>query len=316
MEAEEVRAAGALVWRAARRFAQVLLVHRPKYDDWSFPKGKLQPGEHVLLAAVREVAEETGLAIRLGRRLPPVRYLTRGARKRVDYWVATALEAGGEFVPNRGFVPNREVDSVAWVDADESAASRLSYPRDAQALAAFLAGPQRTAPLILLRHASAGSKSDWRSDDALRPLDAAGSRDAAVLASLLSCFGVSRVVSAPAERCVATVRPYAAAVRGAVAVEPALDIGSSARAPAQASLAGHGGGSDAEKVAAALAAADEPVIVCAHRENMPILLAAACAELGAGPPAEPNLDKGEFLVLHRADGRLAAIERYHPRQDS
>ncbi|MBO0825267.1 MAG: histidine phosphatase family protein, partial [Actinobacteria bacterium] len=211
----------------------------------------------------------------------------------------------------------REVDSVAWVDADESAASRLSYPRDAQALAAFLAGPQRTAPLILLRHASAGNKSDWRSDDALRPLDAAGSQDAAVLASLLHCFGVSRVLSAPAERCVATVRPYAAAVRGAVEVEPALDIGSSAQAAAQASLAGHGGGgSDAEKVAAALAAADEPVIVCAHRENMPILLAAACAELGAEPPAEPDLDKGEFLVLHRAGGRLAALERYHPRQDS
>ena len=73
VRADEVRAAGAVLWRPAGGGSQVALVHRPKYDDWSFPKGKLDPGEHVLLAAVREVAEETGLRVTLGRRLPPVR---------------------------------------------------------------------------------------------------------------------------------------------------------------------------------------------------------------------------------------------------
>lgn len=305
--ADEIRAAGAVVCRSPGDGpGQVLLVHRPKYDDWGFAKGKLEPGEHVLLAAVREVREETGLQVALGRRLPAVTYLNGGTAKRVDYWAA-APEGGGAFDE---FVPNREIDEVAWVTADERAGSLLTYRRDADTLAAFVAGPRRTVPLILLRHASAGSKSDWSGGDDSRPLDAEGEQDARALASLLRCFGVSRVVSAPAERCLATVRPYAAAVGGRVDVEPAFDVVDRDRA---------GGspvpGSGREKVAAALAAAAEPVIICAHRENLPVLLAAACGVLGAEPPAEEPLRKGEFLVLHRAAGRLAALERYHPAGD-
>jgi 8-oxo-dGTP diphosphatase len=293
--ADQIRAAGAVVWRLDGGGAQVLLVHRPKYDDWSLPKGKLEAGEHVLAAAVREVAEETGLTVSLGRRLPPVRYLVTDLPKRVDYWVAEAPSAAGEFVPNR------EIDEIAWVPADASLGGRMTYQRDAETIAAFLAGPRRTTPLILLRHASAGSRAEWQGDDFARPLDAEGERDASALTGLLQCFGVRRVVSAPAERCVATVRPYAARV-GGVEIEPAFDV----RA---------GAGPDAEKAAAELAAADDPVIICAHRENLPVLVAAACAELGAGPPQGKPLRKGEFLVLHRAGG-LAAAERYHPEHDA
>jgi 8-oxo-(d)GTP phosphatase len=297
--AKEIRAAGAVVWRPSGGGAQVLLVHRPKYGDWSLPKGKLEPGEHLLTAAVREVAEETGLAVTLGRRLPPVHYLADGLPKRVDYWVAEAPGAAGVFVPTS------EIDEVAWLPADESVGCRTTYERDAATIAEFQAGPWRTTPLLLLRHASAGTKAAWKGDDSARPLDTEGERDAGALADLLRCFGVSRVVSAPAERCVATVRPYAATV-GGVEVEPAFD----------ATHGRVGAGPHAKKAAAALAAADEPVIICAHRENLPVLLAAACAELGAKPPHGKPLRKGEFLVLHRADGRLAAVERYHPGRDA
>jgi 8-oxo-(d)GTP phosphatase len=297
--AEEIRAAGAVVWRPADHGAQVLLVHRPKYGDWSLPKGKLEPGEHVLMASVREVAEETGLEVCVGRRLPPVHYLAAGLPKRVDYWVAEAPGAVGEFVPNQ------EIDDVAWVPADAAVGTRTTYQRDAETIAEFLAGPRRTTPLILLRHASAGTKSGWKGDDSARPLDAEGERDARALAGLLRCFGRSRVVSAPAERCVATVRPYAVTVDG-VDVEPAFD----------ASHGRTGAGPDAEKAAATLAAADQPAVICAHRENLPILVAAACAELGAGPPPGKPLRKGEFLVLHRSGGRLAAVNRYHPARDA
>src|SRR5215472_12108878 len=276
--AEEIRAAGAVVWRPSSRGAQVLLVHRPKYGDWSLPKGKVEPGEHLLVAAVREVAEETGLAVSLGRRLPPVRYLAAGLPKRVDYWVAEAPRAAG------AFVPSHEIDEVAWVPADASVGIRVTYERDAETVAEFLAGPPRTSPLILLRHASAGSKATWQGNDSARPLDAVGTQQASALAGLLRCFGVSRVVSAPAERCVATVRPYATAVGGAVDVEPAFDV------THQRSVVG----SDGEKAAAAMAAGDEPVLICAHRENLPVLLAAACAELGAEPPPGKPLHKGEF----------------------
>jgi 8-oxo-dGTP diphosphatase len=277
----------------------VLLVHRPKYDDWSLPKGKLEPGEHVLEAAIREVAEETGLAVTLGRKLLPVRYLAAGLPKRVDYWVAQAPGAAGEFVPSH------EIDEVAWVPADASVGSRMTYERDAETVVEFLAGPRPTSPLILLRHASAGTKAAWKGNDSARPLDAEGERDARALAGLLRCFGVSRVVSAPAERCVATVRPYAVAVGGAVDVEPAFDV-----APHRSVVGPHGA-----KAAAAQAAAGEPVVICAHRENLPVLLAAACAELGAAPPPDKPLHKGEFLVLHRAGGRLAAVERHHPERE-
>ncbi len=296
--AEEIRAAGAVVWRSSGSGAEVLLVHRPKYDDWSLPKGKLEPGEHVLVAAVREIAEETGLAVSLGRRLRPVRYLAAGVLKRVDYWVAEAPPGAREFVPNY------EIDEVAWVRAD-AAGTRTTYQRDAETIAEFAAGPWRTTPLILIRHASAGTKAAWKGDDSARPLDAEGERDASALAGLLRCFGVRRVVSAPAERCVATVRPYAAGV-GGVEVEPAFDV-NHGRA---------GAGPDAEKAAAGLAAASDPVVICAHRENLPVLVAAVCAELGAEPPPGKPLRKGELLVLHRADGRLAAVERYHPEHDA
>ncbi|MGO8956134.1 MAG: NUDIX hydrolase [Streptosporangiaceae bacterium] len=295
--ADEVRAAGAVVWRPAGRGAQVAVVHRPKFDDWTFAKGKVDPGEHVLLGAVREVAEETGLPVTLGRRLPEVRYSAAGAVKRVDYWVATvrATDAAA------GFAANAEIDQLVWLAAS-TAGARLSYPRDAQTLREFRTGPRRTSPMILVRHATAGSKSAWHSDDASRPLDSPGKRDAKLLAALLKCFGDCRVLSSPAERCVATVRPYAAWAGTSVEVEAALDVtegGDSAP------------GGVAAKTAAQLAADEQPIVLCAHRENLPMLIEAACAQLGAAAPADRPLRKGEFVVLHRAGGRLAGIERHH-----
>lgn len=292
--AEEVTAAGAVVWRPAGGAAQVALVHRPKYDDWSFPKGKREPGEHILLTAVREVSEETALRVTLGMRLPTVRYANAGVPKRVDYWAATVAATP------TAFEPGAEVDDLAWMAA-KTAASRLSYERDAETLAVFCAGPQETVPLIVIRHGSAGSKSDWRKSDVSRPLDSRGASEALALADLLRCFGAGRIVSAPAERCVATIRPYAASVGVAVEIEPAFDVTESRTASPGVAAA-----------MARLAADSRPVVVCAHRENLPVLLDAACAALGAQMPAVNPLRKAEFAVLHRADGKLAALERYHP----
>lgn len=291
--AEEIRAAGAVVWRPSADGGEVALVHRPKYDDWSFAKGKLLPGEHVLLAAVREVAEETGLQVTLGRRLSPVRYLTDGTRKRVDYWVAAGAGTSS-------FSPNSEIDDLAWL-TPAAAASQLQYPHDGQTLAEFEAGPRVTAPLIFVRHASAGRKADWKKRDELRPLDARGKKEAKLLASLLGCFGAGRVISSPAERCVATVRPFAKAIGVKVEAEPVL-------------LADGGapGADGAAGLIAGLTEADGPVVVCAHRENMPDLLAAAYRSLGAPVTEMKALRKGEFVVVHRSGRQLAAMERYHP----
>ncbi|MEU7030537.1 NUDIX hydrolase [Streptomyces sp. NPDC046275] len=137
-----ILAAGCVLWRPAPGASgaagaggiEIALVHRPKYDDWSHPKGKLKRGETLAACAVREVAEETGQSCELGARLPSVRYLAQGRPKEVHYWAARAL--GG------AFTPGREVDALVWLPPARARA-RLTQPRDRELLDALLATPVR-----------------------------------------------------------------------------------------------------------------------------------------------------------------------------
>ncbi|HTE62351.1 MAG TPA: NUDIX hydrolase [Solirubrobacteraceae bacterium] len=126
-EAAEVKAAGGVVWRRAPGGAlEIVLVHRPRYDDWSLPKGKLDPGESWEEAALREVVEEVGLRCRVGPELPPVCYRdNKGRAKVVRYWLMEPEDGGAPFTPND------EVDEMQWVDVAQAAAL-LSYPHDAE----------------------------------------------------------------------------------------------------------------------------------------------------------------------------------------
>ena len=298
----EIRAAGALLWRPSgqgRRWwppgrgREVALIHRPKYDDWTFPKGKRDPGEHVLLTAVREVAEETGLNVILGRPLTQARYDQRGRPKRVDYWLARSAPGNLD-----SFQPSHEVDTLEWLPVP-AARGRLSYPHDEQMLDEFAAAPADTVPFVLLRHASAGGKDTWKGDDLDRPLDADGAAESDLLARLLACYGTCRVISSAAERCVATVRPYAALTGAKLEVEPALTAGAFEDDP-EAGPA----------LVTAAAAAGRPTVICAHRENIPPLLEAACAAFGVAPPDGPPLRKAGFWVLHSAGGAVVATEQH------
>ena len=122
---DRVDAAGGVVERDGR----VLLVHRPRYDDWTFPKGKLDPGESFEDAALREVEEETGVRCTLGRELPSIRYEVNGRPKLVRYWV---MAPGADL----GFAPNDETDDLRWVTPDEARAL-LTYDRDRDVLRAL-----------------------------------------------------------------------------------------------------------------------------------------------------------------------------------
>src|SRR5215210_5721497 len=126
-ETAEVKASGGVVWRRAPgEDAELVVVHRPRYDDWSLPKGKLDPGETWEAAALREVEEEVGLRCRLGEELPPVGYRDRrGREKAVRYWLMEPEDVAAPFKPND------EVDEMRWLDF-AAAAALLSYPHDAE----------------------------------------------------------------------------------------------------------------------------------------------------------------------------------------
>ncbi|WP_170212170.1 NUDIX hydrolase [Saccharothrix australiensis] len=204
-----MRAAGAVLWRDG----SVAVVHRPRYDDWSLPKGKLDPGETAPAAAVREVLEETGYRAVLGRHLRTVEYPAFGERKTVDYFSARA--EGGSFTPND------EVDELRWVPV-ATASDLVTRDADREVLAAFASAPADLATVLLVRHAKAGKRDHWPGDDDLRPLSSAGRRQAEGLRSMLPLWAPSRVHSAPRVRCVDTVRGVADDVGVGVLLEPRL----------------------------------------------------------------------------------------------
>ena len=212
----EVLAAGAVLWRpAGPAAAEIALVHRPRYDDWSLPKGKLESGESMAGAAVREVREETGVDARLGPWLQDVRYTDpEGRPKRVRYWSAQACT-------EPDFTPNHEVDELSWVFPD-AASALLTYAHDVDVVTRFAELGPPTSVLLLVRHAKAGRRGDWDGDDGLRPLSNAGRRQAQDGAELLTLCGPARIAAAPPLRCHDTVAPLADTVGLPVAEEPLL----------------------------------------------------------------------------------------------
>ena len=265
---------------------EVLLVHRPRYDDWSLPKGKRDPSEHILRAARREIEEETGLRVRLGPPLAVQRYAVGGDRapKVVHYWAA-------EPVGQTPFEPNDEVDALRWLPLRE-ARRLLSYPRDAEVLDAFDAVGTATATVVLLRHATAVKRQEWDGKDTARPLDDAGAGCADRLADVLQALGADRVLSSDAERCLATVAPYAASA--GLAIEELREISEAGYDADAAGLPG---------LAGRIWSPGQVTVVCSHRPVLPAL--ARALGLNAG-----RLAPGAFLVAHRLTGERLLTERF------
>ena len=280
-----MRAAGAVV---TRKGGDVLLVHRPKYDDWSFPKGKLDPGEHVVTAAVREVAEETGIDVRLGPALSSQRYrMTNGRYKTVEYW--TARVVGSDDV--RRYQPNDEIDAVEWVPWD-AAVRRLTYPHDCETLAEARPLRRKTRALVVLRHGKARSRGSWKKDDRLRPLVQLGEMQSERLVPLLAAFDVTSVHTSSSTRCVQTVTPYVDTTGWPMKKYDEL---SEEDATAQGVV----------DVVDALLESGDSTVLCTHRPVLPTVLDALRLP-------ETKLEPGWMLVAHHRKGRVVATEVLHP----
>jgi 8-oxo-dGTP pyrophosphatase MutT (NUDIX family)/broad specificity phosphatase PhoE len=202
-----IRSAGGVVWRDGADGVEIAVVHRGRYDDWSLPKGKLDRGEHVLAAAVREVREETGIVAVPQVRLPSVQYLTGepDTEKTVDFWSMRALTVAD-------FRANDEVGELRWMRPAE-ADGLLTYAHDRGVVTAFAGLRRVTGIAVVVRHATAGKRSAFDGPDDQRPLDDNGKAQAARLGPLLAVFKPARVYAAPIVRCVDSVAQIGLPVR-------------------------------------------------------------------------------------------------------
>ncbi len=284
----DVVAAGAVVGRKGPDGHEVLLVHRPKYDDWSFPKGKQDPGEHVTATAVREVLEETGVEVRLGRPLLPQLYAVSGGRaKKVHYWIGHVV--GDDDVSS--YQINEEVDELGWFALD-AAKERLTYLDDIDLLEQYRAARKKTGALAVVRHAKAVKRGAWDGPDPKRPLTEEGERQASALSPVLHAFGISRVLSSSSTRCVQTVEPFAQ--EHVVPLEEVEELSEEAFDEA-----------GARTLLDVLMAVPGSSVLCSHRPVLPVLFAL----LGF---AEEPLSPAEMVVVHHRKGRLVATERHQP----
>lgn len=290
--AKQITAAGTVVLRdAPDGQTEVLLVHRPRYQDWSLPKGKLDPDEYLVGCAVRETLEETGVNVRLGIPVDPIQYPVSAGMKTVFYWRSRV-------VGNGQHKANGEVDDSTWLTVRD-ALDLVTYADERPLIRQAVALPDST-PLVLVRHGKAMLRANWAGREVARPLDERGRRQSRLLVPLLDAYGVARLVSSSSTRCLKTLQPHAKAHH--------LEL------EAEATLSEEHGTQDPAAVAALMkrlvketAATGVPLAVCGHRPVLPTMLEAMKI-----PPR--SLQPGAALVVHLSpDAAVLAVELHKPR---
>ncbi|WP_159451324.1 bifunctional NUDIX hydrolase/histidine phosphatase family protein [Demequina sp. NBRC 110054] len=310
-----VVAAGALVWRIHDDELEVLAVHRPRYNDWSWPKGKLDPGETLPACAIREIAEETGKQVVLGQPLPSLRYPIAGDKtKVVKYWAARVVSKDAHSVKARPPVPpvdKTEIDRTAWLTIDE-AHERITFTDDLRPLAALVTAYENdrldTHAFIIARHARAKRRKAWDGPDLKRPITKRGAERARQLVSLFAAFGASRITSSPAERTMATVRPFAEASGLTIKTHDELTEPGHAERPIKTA-----------HLLKKLLDKDVARVVCVHRPTLPTIIEMVRAArrwytLGALPRSNPYLPAGGVIVAHlqstESGAQVVAVETH------
>lgn len=312
--AKSVYAAGTVPWRWVTDpngdpQLLVLLVHRTKQRDVSFPKGKLDPGESMPQAAVRETHEETGLRVQLGVALGLISYtMPNHSEKIVQYWAAQVTQAAALAST---FKPNNEIQALEWVPAVR-ARERLTYEADRELYDVFmrLAEPELidTFSITLLRHAKAEPRSEATPVDRHRALAPAGTRQAETLAPILASFGPERIYTSTAKRCRSTVAPLAQLI-GAESRE---------RECLSQDFWEEGDLSSTRKFIGKLVKRGRSVVVCSHRPVLPDLARELMLASGSVPGAylteAAALPPAGFSVFHFSRERpgvgILGVETY------
>jgi 8-oxo-dGTP diphosphatase len=276
------------VWRRGVDGIEVALVHRPKYDDWSLPKGKVRADEHPLVGACREVREETGLCLVVRRRLTPEHYPVGGRPKGVHYWEMRASAAP--------FSPTVEVDAVEWVRL-ERAQQRLSYRQEADLLAGFRADGNESV-VLLVRHARAADPGRWVGQDHARPLGGVGLVQVDGLRRAVPLFGPARILSPDVVRCLQTIAPVADDLSLPIDLDNKFEEEEYSWRP-------HG----AQERVRELAGREGCSVVCTQGMVIPHVIADLADEDGLFVGDVPAT-KGSVWALFFSDGRLTAADYY------
>lgn len=284
-----IQGAGVVLWRVSKKTTEIALVHRPRYDDWSLPKGKVEPGETHLACAAREAAEETGLEVVLGPEIGTAKYLAEGTPKEVRYWSAKAI--GDSHGPR----DTHEVDQVIWLSVSD-AKKKVSVNDDREIIKFFESFGINTTPIILLRHAKALRREEWEGDDGDRPLDNKGQRQAKRMHSIYRNYGVSEIYTSDAQRCIETIEPMAKSLKLIPIFSRDLSeyrYEKNKDAPLD--------------YVWSLFKPDLSVVVCSHNPILPKLVKKLIGKKNF-KKIEVELQPGEAFILHHRDGEVVAVD--------
>ncbi len=285
-----ILAAGALVWRKSKeKKIEIAVIHRPKYNDWTIPKGKVELNESSIACAYREVIEETSIETEFGMYLGEVKYQSLDGPKQVSFWSA-------QVVKENTFTPNSEVDEIKWVEAAK-AAKFLSLESDKEILSKFNKLKYESKPLVLLRHAKALSRDEWQGDDDDRPLDSLGQMQAKRLLSIYQAFNLEQIHTSDAIRCYDTVEPMAKAL--GLRLEVSNKLSESAFKKDK---------EDAFDYARDLIKSDKRALLCSHNPILPKVLNKLTKKSDVESDEE-KLYPADAWVIHRIGKEVIQIDR-------
>lgn len=286
-----ILAAGAVVWRYDNDGqVLVLLIHRPRYDDWSIPKGKLDSGEQLISCAYREVIEETGLKVAFGPFITEAEYYVADGLKKVSYWAAHAFDS------SEAFTPNSEADDARWLKI-EDAIELATRENDKEVLAVFFKAPFDAQTLIMLRHGKALNRKEWSGEDSDRPLEQLGTLQAKRLHSIYQAFNIEKIITSDAIRCYDTVEPLARILDLKLKVEKDVseDLWKKNK-------------DKAIDFAKDVIKSDETTIVCSHNPVLPRMLEKLTKKIDFDYP-DNKLEPGEAWVIFHKKKEVLQIDR-------